>query len=248
MKRLRIKDIFTPVYVFEDNPTLFTSLKEIGDLQDFINDGNYESLQEDYFVSHSGDKYITKHFYEFANVVLSDNNTTWEELLENPRLYAGIIESICEHFTNIIYQRFGLKWVKIYDALTENYNPLHNYDMTETRTPNLTETRTPNITRGENASTTSSTDVENGVYGFNSTNSNPSTDSTGSQTDTMNRTSTETGTETKKNTGTETLTRSGNIGVTTSQQMLESELELRKYDFYQMIYNDIDTILCLKIY
>ena len=248
MKRLKIKDIFTPVYVFKGEITLFTILSQIGDLQDFINDGNYQSLQNDYFVSHSGDKYITKHFYEFANVTLSDNNVTWEDFLENPRDYENIIGIISQHFVDIIYQRFGLKWVKIYDALTELYNPLHNYDMNETRTPNLTETRTPNITRGENASTTSSTDVENGVYGFNSTNSNPSTDSTGSQTDTMNRTSTEIGTETKKNTGTETLTRSGNIGVTSSQQLLESELELRKYDFYQMIYNDIDSILCLKIY
>lgn len=44
------------------------------------------------------------------------------------------------------------------------------------------------------------------------------------------------------------LTRSGNIGVTTSQQMLQSEIELRKWLYYQSVFNDIDTILTLSIY
>lgn len=44
------------------------------------------------------------------------------------------------------------------------------------------------------------------------------------------------------------LTRSGNIGVTTSQQMLQSEIELRKWVFYQSVFDDIDSILTLKIY
>ena len=56
----------------------------------------------------------------------------------------------------------------------------------------------------------------------------------------------ETSTETE--TGTETLTRHGNIGVTTSQQMLESEIKLRQYNFIEEMYKDIDSILCLKIY
>ena len=55
-------------------------------------------------------------------------------------------------------------------------------------------------------------------------------------------------TKSTTHTGTETLTRSGNIGVTTSQQMLESEFKVRQYDFYKMIYNDIDSVLCLSIY
>ena len=44
------------------------------------------------------------------------------------------------------------------------------------------------------------------------------------------------------------LTRSGNIGVTTSQQMLQSEIELRKWLYYQSVFNDIDSILTLSIY
>ena len=44
------------------------------------------------------------------------------------------------------------------------------------------------------------------------------------------------------------LTRKGNIGVTTTQQMINSELELREYNLIEVIYSDIDSILTLKIY
>ena len=44
------------------------------------------------------------------------------------------------------------------------------------------------------------------------------------------------------------LKRAGNIGVTTSQQMLESELQIRKNIFIETVMNDIDSIMCLKIY
>lgn len=37
----------------------------------------------------------------------------------------------------------------------------------------------------------------------------------------------------------------GNIGVTTSQQMIKAEINLRDYNFYNTIYSDIDSIICL---
>lgn len=43
--------------------------------------------------------------------------------------------------------------------------------------------------------------------------------------------------------GKETLTRSGNIGVTTSQQMLESEFELRKKQYFDYVMECVDTVL-----
>lgn len=48
--------------------------------------------------------------------------------------------------------------------------------------------------------------------------------------------------------GTRTLTRSGNIGVTTSQQMLESERELWVWKFFDQVFRDVDEILTLPIY
>ncbi|MBO7713133.1 MAG: hypothetical protein J6S85_06155 [Methanobrevibacter sp.] len=45
------------------------------------------------------------------------------------------------------------------------------------------------------------------------------------------------------------LTRKGNIGVTTSQQLLESEIALWQWNFIQdVVYKDIDEILCQDFY
>ena len=46
-----------------------------------------------------------------------------------------------------------------------------------------------------------------------------------------------------------TLTRSGNIGVTTSQQMLESERAVLLWDYFEtVVYPDLDTVLCQPSY
>lgn len=44
------------------------------------------------------------------------------------------------------------------------------------------------------------------------------------------------------------LTRSGNIGVTTSQQMAESEIQLRSWLFFENVMKDVDSLLTLSIY
>lgn len=72
---------------------------------------------------------------------------------------------------------------------------------------------------------------------------------TGSVDTTSNRESSTSYSDTKEENGTHTLTRHGNIGVTTSQQMLLSELELipkrqLKFEFY----NDIKKLLLIGIY
>lgn len=130
------------------------------------------------------------------------------------------------YFAMILYRRFNTKWTKIYDALLIEYNPLENYSSTEIETPNLTDTSKANskVTVKQSGST-----FDTAVY-------QPfgSTETAGNENDNK---------VTTTKTGTRTVTKSGNIGVTTSQQMLQSEFEVRQYDFYQGIYNDIDEFI-----
>jgi len=70
---------------------------------------------------------------------------------------------------------------------------------------------------------------------------------TDSRIDTYNNITDELTHDTEDNT-THHLTRSGNIGVTTSQQMLTSEIELRQWLFFESVMNDIDRLLTLSIY
>lgn len=44
------------------------------------------------------------------------------------------------------------------------------------------------------------------------------------------------------------LTRVGNIGVTTTQQMIQSEIELWQWNYFKQVFDDIDSICCLSIY
>ena len=163
---------------------------------------------------------------------------------------------------------FRQSWDSIYAALTADYNPINNYSMTEsgedTRTNtgtqstsgerSGTETETPNLTTtatGENNS-------DGGLYGFNSAESVPSdtthgtNTNTNTQSGTVNTDTSDTNSSTRIDDLTEksvhTFERSGNIGVTTSQQMIESELELRKKQFYSIVYQNIVNHLCLSLY
>lgn len=123
------------------------------------------------------------------------------------------------------------------------------YGKSNTRTNNLSHAKTGTETDAGSSSATSTPGVtqttENGRYGENSATAVPVEQSVTSQagsstasgttgnTRTYNTTDADTGTQTDAESGTDTdtlahgLTRSGNIGVTTSQQMLESEIALR---------------------
>ena len=157
----------------------------------------------DYYLNHSGEKYIspiTAKLYE------NDDSTYLTKL------------------ASLIVLKYSDKWNKIYKAFfEEEYNPIENYSMLEEENANI--------------SITNSTTGKNNIYGFNTTyedgvpQDNSSVESTTSGDFDDNH---------------RTLARTGNIGVTTSQQMLQSEIELRQWNFYNMIMNDIDDVMCLS--
>ena len=142
------------------------------------------------------------------------------------RQYERYNIEVLRYFAMILYKRFGTKWNKIYEAINIEYNPLENYSSTEIETPNLTDTSKANskVTVKQSGST-----FDAAVY-----QPYASTETAGTEDDNK---------VTTTKTGTRTVTKSGNIGVTTSQQMLQSEFEVRQYDFYQGIYNDIDEFI-----
>lgn len=141
-------------------------------------------------------------------------------------------QNIIVDVSSIIVSRFGANFKSVYDAYFKtDYKPLENYSMHEKRTPNLTNTATTEskiITEGES-----------GEYGFNSSESVPSTTSkTTSTADADENITTTTAT------GTEDLERAGNIGTLTTQRMMGEEIELRKFDYWNMVYDSISGWMC----
>ena len=106
--------------------------------------------------------------------------------------------------------------------------------------------------------------VANDIYGFNSseavsdsksantTNASANSTSSGTRniTDTETRNTTDTTTHAESGTGTNTHEehRRGNIGVTTSAQMISGEIELWKWNFMDSVFNDICKYIALSIY
>lgn len=125
--------------------------------------------------------------------------------------------------------------------------------------------------------TTPDSDANN-IYGFGGSQAQPSSTSSGTSTETYNnltdtktknltnrqdthtkgftnrsdeQTKSFTGrqdSQTDDTTNTHELTRSGNIGVTTSQQMIQSEIELWNWNFISDVFRDIASVLTLSVY
>lgn len=155
-----------------------------------------------------------------------------------------------------IYTIYIKNWNALYKTLSLEYNPIENYSMTEIE--NVQDTHKGTLeSNGNNTNTYTETTLvndtsNNQLWGFNSTDSVNSDKQTGDTTrdvdSTMDSTHKNTDRETKDITSDRTLKRSGNIGVTTSQQMIESERQLWLWNFFESVFSDIDKILVLKIY
>ena len=136
------------------------------------------------------------------------------------RLYDFDDTTYLSKIADIFILRFADNLKHIYDALNITYNPLNNYDMVE----------------DENVGSEIKTDLNNNYFGFNGTSDDG---------EKVNKNSSTTSGDYEKNK--RKLTRSGNIGVTSSQDLLNAELETRKYNFYTYVYKCIDSIMCLDI-
>ena len=135
---------------------------------------------------------------------------------------------------------WGKKWYrtfeKWYAALQVKYDPLNNYDRTE-------EWVTDNTTNVTDSSTSSgSTSTTTNKSSYDSSTLTPYESISGTSSGNNSGNSNVTGSEMK------TGRAYGNIGVTTSQQMLQSELELQEWNLYQHMIDLFKTELLIPIY
>lgn len=144
-------------------------------------------------------------------------NNFFINLLENDTNYEITIATIF----NINYAD---NLNKMYGALMSDYDPISNYNSVEDE----------NI--GSEIVVSSSAD--NKVFGFNTDVENPVPSAEGKSDNTT------TGDYDNNHRHVE---KSGNIGVTTSQQMINSEIELRRFNLIKYMYSLMDELLCLQV-
>lgn len=171
-----------------------------------------------------------------------------------------------------INTKYFTKWSHELELLKLKYDPIANYDRTEThevtetlkgtRTDDFTSTSTDtmNSTGTQTSNSTADSTSSDAVSAYNTSayQNDKKNETTGTSetraTDTNESTNTNEGTnrgtstDDKSTTRSETINAKGNIGVTTTQQMMTSEIEFWMWNFLNGVIDDVISELTLDIY
>ena len=221
----------------------------------------------EYLLNHSGGKFcapIIKSLLERGGTYANSDGT-----LSTNSVYI---------LAKIIVGKYKQNWQRLWDTNVSAYSPIHNYDMYEERDLATTEDETIDTDGTLARSGTESTQygrvetVGHGrtneqmsyKYGINTDTNDPkpsdkvtnteggttTTTLSGTDTDTRNLTDTTDETRTKDNDGTEheEIHRYGNIGVTTTQKLLQEERQLWLWNYFDQIFSDLDKELALAFH
>ena len=193
-----------------------------------------------------------------VNMILSELSGL-EVLYPNPTVMKNLI---CLWSASSQYT-----WETLYKTTVQDYDPIANYDRTETRSlasmasgssaDGGPDTNT-NTHTGTDTTTTSGTQTT-AVAGFDNSAQAPYTDkdretASGSSATTFGDTQTNTtqyghtNSNTYNKSDSETIRAKGNIGVTTTQQMLEQERQIALFNIYDKIVQDFKERYCILVY
>lgn len=266
MELIKLNEVYDQ---WETGDGVFTDLNNFDVPWKLLN--NVNTLNMTYHGSHSGDKNISPIVYKFLKSEDENARTKLANIIYN--MYAdkwtktwGVLNAEYNPLNN-----YDMLEHEVSGSTVDNTTTHTGTDtVTMTGTDTNTHTGTDTTTNTGTDTTTHDGTNENEVSAFNSANYSDNEKNTIDITDetTHNTTNTETLNLTDLNTrnmtdqtthntsevldgestSERTLNRSGNIGITTSQQMAESEIKLRQWLFYQEVFNDIDNILTLSIY
>ena len=153
------------------------------------------------------------------------------------------------------------KWIK---AINIQYDPLYNYDRSE----EYTDTHSGNYNKHGSGNSSGNTATINDLRGSNNVTNNHSekafndTSLVNNQSDVSTQSTTDSGTVTGNYSNTNTDSENGtdgytnihtarlygNIGVTTSQQMLQSEIDIARWNMYEHIADLFASEFCIMVY
>lgn len=195
-----------------------------------------ETLDIEYFGNHSGAKFSSPLVVSLLN---GEDQLTEQQM---------------ETLARIIWTKFSEPWKHLWATNVVEYNPIHNYNMTDERELIRGESEARAIHDSSVDTTTHGRTSESKDYvsGLNSTDEIGKFSGRGVSEE--GGTTGVTGIGDRKDDAVkaanerETTTRSGNIGVTTTQQMLTADRDLWAWNYFDHIYKDVDTVLALSIY
>lgn len=210
--------------------------------------------------------------YQYDNTIL--DNLVLPEALENKRsiikdnllMESAELEILFPDFSMLKYaigvwsQKELPVWEELYDTTQYEYNPIWNKDgtFTELETRNLagtsSNTETRNLAGGSQDSGAGSGTTEYDVFGYNSETAAHESKTTDSNTYSRTNSSTQTGTVADQgstsDTGTisHTRTEQGNIGITSTQELIERQRAVVEFNIMDRIIKDFIQRFCILVY
>lgn len=176
---------------------------------------------------------------------------------DNYRMLCCVNEpTLFSQFTNAFFQENKKRFADMYATTTFEYNPIENYDRTEEGTDEYTDN---DVTTSKSDNTTGGKDVQ--TSDGSTTNLISAMNSSGFQNDTQensdNNLTTSYGktdgytgnsTDTLDHKGKHHMRAHGNVGVTTTQEMINQEREVLKFSFCRWISDEFARELMIRIY
>ena len=199
--------------------------------------------------------------------LLQEKNVPWKMLniageldtiFKNIKAKNLICNSLCEDISGdalagIVYSYNIENWQKLWENYTAKYNPIDNYSRHEetvlTDSGNDTTVKNGSMTNTM-AGSTIAMDMST-IYAYNS---NTATNVSGGQSNVSpNTTATDTynNVEDKRTLNTEHKTVSdisGNVGVTTSAQMIDENIKLWKWNYFDEVFDSIIRLITTGVY
>lgn len=154
----------------------------------------------------------------------------------------------------ILIAKYLPNWQHLWYTNEAVYSPIHNYDMTENRTLRTADSEAVKDVRSGSDSTDHgrTTDEMDYRYGLNTDTDNPKPSDKFYTEEGGNTTTTSESEDNRNKVGTgeeeEEIHRAGNIGVTTTQKLLQEERELWIWNFFDQVFSDIDRELALMFH
>ncbi len=186
--------------------------------------------------------YLTYHNKSLFDYLDLPTGIDKEAVTENILLRGGEFECLYgdADFMREAVSIFSKKWYatfeRWYNAITTKYNPLENYDRIEEWED---DTHTND---SQNVNSTSGSTISNDVSAYDSNTYQPNERN---QSNASNEASTTANTNANS---THTGRTHGNIGVTTSQQMLQAEWEVAKLNLVEQITDTFIAEFCIMVY
>ena len=199
--------------------------------------------------------------------LLQEKNVPWKTLdiageldtiFKNIKAKNLICNSLCEDISGdalagIVYSYNIENWQKLWENYTAKYNPIDNYNRHEETV--LTDTgNDTTVKNGSMINTMTGSTIAMDMSTIYAYNSNTATNVAGGQSNvTPDTTTTDTfnNVEDKRTLNTEHKTVSeisGNIGVTTSAQMIDENIKLWKWNYFDDVFDSIIRLITMGVY